>query len=232
MKKVKIITLVLSFVLILTIAFPSNTVHAYVGVQIDHDWSYRIEHSGTSNRNYELIYEGAPAAANGEYDTISYEVSYSHSITGSIEASLSKKISASLGYSSGKSVSFTIAKNSAQLNKGEYVKAYYAKTYEETTIYQTDHQHVYGWELADGGSYNKVDYYPTEHKTGYGHKAIMPKIKLEYYKSGRKIQKSVARKDSLYINENTKSDEIIKTEVYEYVDGEYTIIPSESSMEE
>lgn len=218
--------------LILTIVLPSNTAHAYVGVQIDHDWSYKIVNSGTSNGKYQLIYEGAPAAANGEYDTISYEVSYSHSITGTIESSLSKKISASLGYTSGKSVCFEIAKNSAQLNKGEYVKAYYAKTYEETTINQTDHQHVYGWQLADGGTYNPVNYYTTVHKTGYGHKAIMPKIKLEYYKSGKKIQKSAARKASSYINENTKSDEIIKTEVYEYVDGEYAIIPSESNIEE
>ena len=78
----------------------------------------KIENTGTSHGNFILIYEGEPARATGEYDTVSYSISYSHSITGTIEPSLKTKITTSLGYTAGKSVSFQISKNSASLNMG------------------------------------------------------------------------------------------------------------------
>lgn len=60
----------------------------------------------------------------------------------------------------------------------------------------------------------------------------MPKIKLEYYKRGKKINKSVAINNSSCINENSQKDELIRTEIYEYVNGEYNVIHSESIIKE
>lgn len=123
---------------------------------------------------------------------------------------IKEKVQGSLGYSFGDTVEFSVSKNSAQLEVGEYVKAYYAKVYDVTPVYQTDNQHTTGWQLVSG-KYEYVDYYNTERTTAYAKEAILPQIKFEYY--------SVPMFYSLDDTNNC-----IRTEIYEYIDGDYQLV--------
>lgn len=153
--------------------------------------------------NWIHIYTGHPASRQGEYDTITKDVGYSHTFSGSFAASLLKQLAqASLGYSFGTSVSFSIAKNSAPLKEGEYVKAYYIKNYDVSEITQrelyfnSNNRPVY----TETGKTQKVTAY----------KAIFPKFKFEYYnRNGNKVMSLNAL------------DAPSKVEYYEYRDGEY-----------
>ena len=123
---------------------------------------------------------------------------------------IKEKVQGSLGYSFGHTVEFSVSKNSVELEVGEYVKAYYAKVYDVTPVYQTDNQHTTGWQLVSG-KYEYVDYYNTERKTAYAKEAILLQIKFEYY--------SVPMFYSLDDTNNC-----IRTEIYEYIDGDYQLV--------
>ncbi|MCY6356182.1 hypothetical protein [Clostridium sp. ZS2-4] len=154
--------------------------------------------------NWVHIYTGHPASRQGEYDTISKEIGYSHTFSGSFTASFLKQLAqVSLGYSFGTSESFSIAKNSAPLKEGEYVKAYYIKNYDVSEITQrelyfnSNNRPVY----KETGKTQKVTAY----------KAIFPKLKFEYYnRNGHKVRSLNAL------------DAPSKVEYYEYRNGQYT----------
>lgn len=118
---------------------------------------------------------------------------------------------------------FSISKNSAPLEVGEYVKAYYAKTYNVTPISQKDLKHTTGWRLipGSGGEYEYVDYYETETTIAYAKQAIFPQIKLEYYGS---IQTANYGANSTYENSEDMVSDCIRIEIYEYIDGNYQLV--------
>lgn len=178
-----------------------------VGTTVTHSWSF--DTVGTyeeTSGGWVKFYTGHPAARDGEYDTVSHSISYSHTFSGTIGGDLKGKIQAQLGYSFGKTQEFGIAKNSAPLKKGEYVRAYYTKNFDVTKIRQTDLKRTTGYELA-GGQYHPVDRIETIVSYVYAKKAIQPKIKLEYWKDGKKVR--------------TASDRPFRTEYYELVNGKY-----------
>ncbi len=181
----------------------------YLGTQVSHSWSF--EQLNTTSETYgswKFIYEGEPAKKTGEHDTVSHSTTYNHTFSGTIGGGLKNNIEASLGYTFGKSVQFSASKNSAQLAKDEYIKAYAINNYEVTKLKLTDIIHTRGWELGYGGQYHPVNRYET--KTSYvdAKRAIQPKIRIDYYKASKLV------KDN---NENTP----YKTEYYECMNDEY-----------
>lgn len=184
-----------------------------LGTTTRHYWSFETgkSHDETCG-SWKLIYNGDPATRNGEEDNISYAVSYTNTFTGTIGGGLKGKIEASLGYSFGHSEEFSVQKKSAPLSKGEYVKAYYIKNYEVTSIIQTHITHTYGFELGACGTYNKVDrWQEVPAPTLEAKRAILPKIKLEYFE------------DSKARSLNPTST-LLYTEYYEYVAGQYQLV--------
>lgn len=159
------------------------------------------------------IYTGSPAARNGEYDSVAFSTSYSHTFTGTIGGELKGAIQAQLGYSFGKSVEFGITKNSGSLKKGEYVKAYYQKNYDVSKIKQTDLKRTTGYVFS-GGQYRPVDRFDTITSYVYAKKAIQPKIKLEYWANGRQVRS----------NSNGRP---VRVEYYEFINGQYRQVAGE-----
>ncbi len=192
--------------------------------QTTHSYSYTYGTSYTeASSDWEHIYTGYPAARKGEYDAISCSVSYTHTLSGSLALNIKKEVQVELGYSFGKNMEFSISKTSAPLDVGEYVKAYYAEVYNVTPVYQKDLQHITGWELLAGsaGQYHYVDYYKTEYETAYAKKAIFPQIKMEYYNSS---QNASYNSYNIHKNNEIIINDCIKTEIYEYIDGEYKLV--------
>jgi len=140
---------------------------------------YELNHINKDARtvtagSWQLVYSGAPAAATGEIDAVSYSITYSHSLTGTLSVG-KDTVQGQLGYTFGIGVSFSNTKYSAALKKGQYVKAYIINTYSQSDIFQDQYYYV----LQNG-------VYTTYRKTGvtrmaYGNKAILPQIKFEYY---------------------------------------------------
>jgi hypothetical protein len=166
-------------------------------------------YSTTTSGSWTLFYSGAPAAKAGEYDTVGYSVTYSHSASASFSATLIKdQVEAQLGLTIGKDVTFSGAKNSAQLSKGEYVKAYYIKQYK---VHKVTEAQVFGSSSVK----------PTpesERRIVYVNEAILPQIKLEYYGGTSK---------SLLSNSISTLEEAYKTEYYNYINGEYILTNTE-----
>lgn len=191
--------------------------------QTTHSYSYTYGTSYTEAGSWNHIYTGYPAARRGEYDTITYSVEYTHTLSGSLITQFKKEVQLELGYSFGVGRAFSISKNSAPLAVGEYVKAYYAKTYNVTPVNQKDLKHTTGWRLIPGsaGQYEYVDYYETDTTTAYAKEAIFPQIKLEYYCVPQTADYSA---NSRYGNSEDKMSECIRTEIYEYMDGSYQLV--------
>lgn len=191
--------------------------------QTTHSYSYTYGTSYTETGSWNHIYTGYPAVKRGEYDTITYSVEYTHTLSGSLITQFKKEVQLELGYSFGTGREFSISKNSAPLEVGEYVKAYYAKTYNVTPVNQRDFKHTTGWRLipGSGGEYEYVDYYETDTTTAYAKEAIFPQIKLEYYYVPQIADDSA---NSVYGNSGDKMSECVRIEIYEYMDGNYQLV--------
>ena len=191
-----------------TTEFISKETRAIMTPQTTHSYSKSYGVIYSENSSWINFYIGEPAQRDGEVDTIGHEVSYSHTLSGSLAAEIKDAVQLELGYSFGKSESFSVERSSAELKKGEYVKGYYAKTWSVTPVYQVDSKHTTGWQLipGSGGEYEYVDYYETDRTTAYARRAIAPKLRLDYFSS------------------TTRSGGCIKTEIYEYIDGNYQLL--------
>ncbi|WP_108671423.1 hypothetical protein [Peribacillus acanthi] len=143
------------------------------------------------------LYTGYPATRTGEVDTISASVTYTHQIAGTVNVTNSV-VSAEVGYTIGQDKQFSISRETPPLNKGEYVKAFYIKSYSRTTL----NQRQYFYDL--GTSYPTSNY-----ATGYADEAILPQLRLEYYSS------------------TARSAGPTKVEYYENIDGEYVQVNEE-----
>lgn len=179
----------------------------YVGTFTRSYWkhSYAGSHE-VAEGNWIHVYTGSPAVRAGETDSVSISIELTHTYSGSFGVNIKDKVQLELGYSYGDAVSFTAQKTSSALAKGEYVKAYYKKNYEVTTVKQVESINAYGWEQeSPGGAYAPVDRW--EYKTSYvfSKRAILPLIKLEYYTGVR-------------------STEPTSVEVYQYMDGDYQLV--------
>lgn len=214
-----VLALVLSLSLVPT-AFAANDDNdgaaspTALGTQTTHSWSYKYgEPTEKTKGSWQHIYTGEPAARTGETDSVSHSVSYGHSFTGTFGGNIKDKIQVEFGISFSKEEGFSISKNSASLNKGEYIKAYWMKTYDSYDVVQTDLQHTYGFAQSyPGGPYEKVDRYESVVSHVTVDKAIHPKIKIEYWKDGKKVRS---------VN---SGDMLVRTEYYEIVDGEYHLV--------
>lgn len=160
--------------------------------------------------DWALIYTGAPAERDGESDSISHQLSYSNTYSGTFGGNIKNLIEADFNLSFSRSVSFSITKNSASLKKGKYVKAYYQKNFKVMKIKQTDLKRTTGYELA-GGQYRPVDRTETETSYVTVNKALQPKLKLEYWKGGKKIKS---------VHPITQPE---YTEYYKYINGGYQL---------
>ena len=143
-------------------------------------------------------------------------------MSGSLITQFKKEVQLELGYSFSEEREFSISKNSAPLEVGEYVKAYYAKTYNVTPVNQRDFKHTTGWRMipGSGGEYEYVDYYETDTTTAYAKEAIFPQIKLEYYYVPQIADYST---NNAYENSEGEISNCIRTEIYEYMDGNYQL---------
>ncbi len=175
------------------------------------------EYVGTETRgNWELKYSGYPSSTDGEYDTISFSESYSHTFTGSFEFNIIKEeVEAQLGYSYGVSQTFGVAKNSRVLAKGEYVKAYSIKNYKKTKVTQSE------WLMKYFGPRPTTIYDDPTGVTSivYSYQAIMPQLKLEYWKNGIQVSS---------VNAKSASTEPYMVEYYEAdAQGNYNLVNTE-----
>lgn len=164
-----------------------------------------------------LLYDGskAPCKRNGETVSAGASVSYSNTYSGSLMAPLKAGIQAEIGYSFGTERTFQAYKTSAPLNVGEYVKAYYKKTYVMTPVTQNEYITTKGYETVNGVS-RPVD--RTELKT-YVVKckeAILPVIYLDYYDKNNKLITKSAN--------SANEDKIFARETYEFKNGEYVLV--------
>jgi hypothetical protein len=226
MKKIitKIISSVLTIFLVISVpAFAVDNINntdaqqvqpRYVGTTTDHIWKHEVMYKYEEEKGgWNHFYTGYPAGRDGERTLVSGSTSYSHTFSGTIYGSLKKKIETSVGYTFNITKKFTISQMSGFLGKGEYIKAYYCRNYDVSKVKQKETLHIYGWEQGFGGQYHKVDRYESG-KTCYMYakKALKPKIRLDYWKDGHKVR-SINNKDIL-----------LKTEYYEYINGEYKLV--------
>lgn len=187
-------------------AFASNTAIGPLNGTYYKLKSITPDYKTVTKGGWHLIYTGAPATRDGEYDTISHEVSYSTTVSASLGYGIKDAVEAQLGVDIGASESFGISKNSAPLKKGEYVKAYYARTYSVSKVLVYV---LYGSPTNDITSITPI-------RTRYVYRALQPQVKLEYYHhySSSSINSLTAN------NENSKP---YKTECYNYVNGKYIL---------
>lgn len=141
--------------------------------------------SGTETiGSWVLQYSGAPAGATGETSSISFAVSYNHTFSGSFMSGMIKDaVQVQLGYSYGVSKTFSVTQTSRPLAKGEYVKAYSINNYEKTTVKQEEIKTTW-WSYPTPGT-TVVPTGNTQYVSSY--RAILPQIKLEYWKNGVKV---------------------------------------------
>lgn len=190
-------------------------------------WLYSTSSAGTEmSGNWYLFYNGYPAAETGEIDTVTVETSYSHTFSGSFAVDVKENVEFELGYSFGKTESFSVSKASRPLQKGEYIKAYYIKSYELTNVFQRELKCVEGWEQQADGTYKYVDYslYTGNTKEAVAKRAISPSLKLEYYKVN--ITRNAEGAD---VNQSSPIPTAV--EYYEYIDGQYVLVGTEEIFE-
>lgn len=189
----------------------------YVGTQTTHNYTYTYgAPKSITKGEWNHIYTGNPAARDGEYDTISHSVSYSATFSGSFMGDIKSRIQVEFGISFSKSTGFEISKNSAPLKKGEYIKAYWIRSYDSYDVTQKDTKHIYGWEQEyNFGPYVPVDRYETVESHVTVEKPLQPKLKIEYWKNGAQIRSATT--------ENT----LERIEYFELIDGTYQMVYSE-----
>lgn len=224
------IMLVLSMMLALSVSvFAADETPATRSVmvpQTKYYWTHTKKGSVTKTEgSWTLLYSGHPATQNGEVDTVSKSVEYTHTFSGSFAATIKEKIQVELGYSFGKSNSFSVSRSSRALKKGEYVKGYYIKTYEVTEVLQTEYKNRSGWTQTErGGAYHYINETTAtgNKKTAYAKKAISPQIKLEYFSSkpGRSTRNAVGA--------NGADEHLVAVEYYEMINGKYELVRSET----
>ncbi len=217
----------LSFLLLMVLIISLSTAYGseispystpYDG-QVDYSWRVASKNAtGSTSRGHKrvLFYEGAPATRAGETDTCGTSVSYNVEASGTFEVS-KNKVAASLGLSIGKSYQFEASKTSASLEKGEYVKAYYTKTWQQYTIKQEYIKHTTWYSFDENGNPTGIHSSDEVVKTatGYIYKPLLPKITLEYYKA------STSRMTGGAVSPT-------RTEVYEWNGGKYVLTDSYS----
>lgn len=220
----KVISLLLCCLMVASLCIPAFAMGAddtispyYLGTQTTHNYSYTYgTPTSMTKGNWTCIYTGEPAARDGEYDTVSHSVSYGATFSGSFMGNIKDKIQVEFGISFSKSTEFGISKNSAPLKKGEYIKAYWIKSYDSYDVTQKDLKHIYGWELqGSGGTYVPVDRYETETSHVTVNKPLQPKLKIEYWKDG-KMERSADAGDTLE-----------RIEYYELIGGVYQMVYGE-----
>ncbi|WP_313530521.1 hypothetical protein [Anaerotignum sp.] len=237
MKKftIKMTSFIITLAMLLTLSIPAfaessnaeidNTVfvedetggtipNRYVGTQTTHSWDY-VYGSPTEKTkgSWKHFYTGDPTQRDGEYDTASHSVSYGHTYSGSFGGNIKKLIQVEFGISFSKNEEFGISKNSAPLKKGEYIKAYWKKSFNSYDVKQTDHQHTFGFEQqGSGGPYVKVDRYKDVVSHVTVDKALQPKIRIEYWKDNKKVR-SISNGDTLE-----------RVEYYELINGKYQLV--------
>lgn len=126
-------------------------------------------------------------------------------VSASLGWTIKKAVEAQLGLSIGHSESFGISKNSAPLKKGEYVKAYYARTYSVSKVVEGQ---VFG-----SSTFPITDKSPR--RTRYVYRAIQPQVKLEYFH-----HYGNSSINDFTVNENRKP---YKIECYNCVNGIYIL---------
>lgn len=172
-------------------------------ILMDIDKDYKTETQG----GWELFYEGEPATEGGEYDTVMYDVSYSHSVSASFSTvAIKDAVEAELGFEIGVTESFSSGKNSRLLKKGEYVKAYYMKNYDVHKV----------TEVQVTGSPNNDPYPSAPTRTKFVYEAINPKIKLTYHMG--------STTDSYRLrNTTSQSSDPYMVEYYELIDDKWIL---------
>lgn len=131
----------------------------------------------TSYGSYVFFYEGSPAEASGEVDTVNSEKSVVHTFSGTIAAGLRHDIEIELGYQFEKAVALSASKQSRTLNEGEYVRGYWRPIYSQSRVIQREYHHLDGYEVPTGNT-----------KACYGKEAVGIGLRLEYYStSGLKV---------------------------------------------
>ena len=189
----------------------NSVVPFYVGTQTDHSWSYSYgKPTEKTKGSWTHFYTGDPAKRDGEYDTASHSVSYSSTFSGAFGGNIKSKIQIEFGISFSKSEEFAISKNSAPLKKGEYIKAYWIKNFDSYDVTQKDLKHIYGFKQQyPGGPYVKVNTYDTDISHVTVDKALELKIRIEYWKDGKKIRFA------------DTEDSLERIEYYEWKNGAY-----------
>ncbi len=217
MKKMVSAFMAVAMVLSLTcsvFAKDSNVTPNALGTTTTHSWSYTYGNPKEITKGaWQHFYTGHPAERDGETDSPAHAVSYGHSYSGTFGGNIKDKIQIEFGISFSKEETFSITKNSAPLDKGEYIMAYYKKNYDSYDVTQKDLQHTYGFAQSyPGGPYEKVDKYETVTSHVTVDKALQPKIKIEYWKDGKHVRS--AGSESV----------LVRTEYYEFIDGEYRLV--------
>lgn len=200
----------------------SSSIVELKSVNCDKTWSVKAQTNKSytsSEGSWILLYDGknAPARRKGETVSAGSSVGYSHSYSGSLQFPIKGLVQASLGYSFGDEETFQAYKTSASLDVGEYVKAYYKKTYLITPVDQIETTHTYGYETVGGMSRPVNKYTSTTYKVN-GKKAIMPVIDLKYYKANARSNGLLRSKSS-----DDNGDILIRTETYEFINGHYKL---------
>ena len=197
-----------------------TVVPLYLGTNTTHSWTYSYGNPVEKTKgSWTHCYTGSPAKRDGEYDTVTHSVSYTSTFSGTFGGSIKSSIQVELGVSFSKSESFSISRNSGQLKKGEYIKAYWIKNYDSYDVKQVDYQHTYGFEQKyPYGPYEAVDRYNTVVSHVTVDKAIHPQIKIEYWKGGNKV--SALGADGLM----GAGGNLERTEYYEWINGEYQMV--------
>lgn len=190
----------------------------YLGTQTTHSWDYSCPAPTEQTAgSWTHLYTGDPAKHDDEHDTVIHSISYESTYSGSFGGNIKDRIEIQLGISFSRAETFGVNKTSGSLKKGEYIKAYWIKNYDVYRVKQIDYQHTYGFaQQYPGGPYQKVDRYDSVISYVNVSKALEPKIKIEYYKDGKKVRS---------INANDMPERI---EYYEYVGGEYILVYTET----
>ncbi len=188
MKK-RVISLLLMFAFI-AVGIPAqasgiDTRSTPVDGQVDYRWQVKstVQTGTTSRGNGDvLFYVGAPAERDGETDTCGISVTCSVDVGGTWQVN-KNNVAKSLGVTIGGSITLNASKTSASLRKGEYVQAYYRKTWSIYTVTQEHIKHTTHYTYDEQG--NPTGIYSTDEvigtAIGYIYKPIMPQITLRYY---------------------------------------------------
>lgn len=108
-----------------------------------------------------------------------------------------KQLEAVLGFNTTNTDSFSISKTSASLAKGEYIKAYYMKNYNRYKV--TQRQYI---------TTNGLTSPTSNYAYAYADKPLLPKVKINYYKSTKSGQETVYKTEIYDIETGVLEDVI------------------------